>query len=192
MKKPTPETKQMHEEKITRVKTNRGYLTADGREIPNGTPMAPPIGYRPPDPLHLKIRQMIISEKLAREAAEAGMETFEEADDFDTGEDDLDPTSPYEEQFDPAGYDPGAARRFVEEQARAARQAQEAHQARNAPRGSAEQQDLPDQIDQAPLQQQPTGGRSGGGGAAGGSPGTPPAEPPPQRPKGRSFFRLSE
>lgn len=177
----TPMAHEMREELITRVKTNRGYLTADGRERPDPTPMAPPVGYRPPDPLHLKLRQMIISEKLAREAAEQGMETFEEADDFDVG-DDYDPSSPYEEQFDPAGFEPGAATRFVQEV-----------QSRNAPRGSAEEQDLPDPIDQAPPRQQPTGAGAEGGGTQGVHPGTPPESPPPKRPPGRSFFsRISE
>lgn len=43
---------------------------------------------------------MVVSEKLRMEALAAGQETFEEADDFDV-DDDFDPTSPYEVNFDP-------------------------------------------------------------------------------------------
>lgn len=57
--------------------------------------MAPPVGYKPAPSLADQIREMVRSERLAREAAEAGYETFEEADDFDVG-DDFDPSSPWE------------------------------------------------------------------------------------------------
>lgn len=43
---------------------------------------------------------MVRSERLAQEAAQAGYESFEEADDFEVG-DDYDPSSPYETDFDP-------------------------------------------------------------------------------------------
>lgn len=43
---------------------------------------------------------MVRSERLAAEAAAAGYESFEEADDFEVG-DDFDPSSPYETDFDP-------------------------------------------------------------------------------------------
>lgn len=71
-----------------------------GHELPDPTPLAPPVGYNPQPSLAETIRRMVRSEKLAMEAEAAGMETFEEADDFDVG-DDYDPTSPYEEVFDP-------------------------------------------------------------------------------------------
>ncbi|AXH74307.1 MAG: hypothetical protein [Microviridae sp.] len=76
-------------------------LDSKGWEIPDQTPVA--------IPAHIKfydtrdsIRDMIRAE-LSREARENGFETWEESDDFDVG-DDYDPTSPYEEQFDPQGY----------------------------------------------------------------------------------------
>lgn len=163
-----------------RVKTNASYLTKDGAERPDPTPMAPPIGYKPSDPLHKRIREMILSEKLRLEAAAAGMETLDEADDFDVG-DDFDPSSPYEEYFDPIGYDPGAARAAVDAHNAAV-------QARNAPRGSGEPVATRATAPSSPPpSQQPTGG-SGGGGDAGGLPtDAPPAAPTPQ-PAPRSPF----
>lgn len=73
---------------------------ARGYEIPDDTPIAPPVGYKAQASLAEQIRAMVRSERLAIEAERAGYETFEEADDFDVG-DDYDPSSPYEEVFDP-------------------------------------------------------------------------------------------
>lgn len=70
-------------------------LTPEGAEVPDSTPMAPPIGYKRVPSLSDQIREMIRSERLRQEAEAAGMETFDEADDFDVG-DDYDPRSPYE------------------------------------------------------------------------------------------------
>lgn len=71
-----------------------------GKEFPDPTPVAPPLGYVKQDSLAKKMREMIMSEQLKAAAREAGVETFEEADDFNVG-DDYDPTSPWEEEFDP-------------------------------------------------------------------------------------------
>lgn len=75
---------------------------ARGYEIPDPTPMQPPLGYKRQDTLAAQMRAMILSDRLAREAAAAGAETFEEADDFEIG-DDFDEVrySPYEANFDP-------------------------------------------------------------------------------------------
>lgn len=81
-----------------------GELVHDerGYEIPDPTPMAPPIGYNRQPSLAEQIRAMIVSQKLAQEAAEAGAETFEEADDFEIGDDfEQERHSPYEANFDP-------------------------------------------------------------------------------------------
>lgn len=75
-------------------------LDSEGRETPDPRPMAPPLGYMEQPPLHELIRQMIRSEQLRLEAQQNDLGTFEEEDDFDVGED-YDPTSPYEEVFDP-------------------------------------------------------------------------------------------
>lgn len=90
---------QKHEEFIQPSAADT-YLDARGREKPDPTPIAPPIGYKRQPSLAEQIRNMVRSERLAMEAQAAGYETFEEADDFDTGED-LDPRSPYEVEFDP-------------------------------------------------------------------------------------------
>lgn len=75
-------------------------LNEHGHELLNPTPQAPPLGYKKQPSLSDQIRDMVRSEHLRQAAASAGMETFEEADDFDV-DDDYDPTSPYEVDFDP-------------------------------------------------------------------------------------------
>lgn len=75
-------------------------LHPDGRLENFQPPVAPPVGYQRTVPLHLQIREMVRSEALRMAAEAAGAETFEEADDFDV-DDDFDPTTPYENDFDP-------------------------------------------------------------------------------------------
>lgn len=105
------------------------YLDARGRELPDPTPIAPPIGYRRQPSLAEQIRQMVRSEKLAQELDARGVETFEEADDFDVG-DDYDPQSPYEATFEPTPI-PELRRRQAE--AEAADQADDAGDPAQAP-----------------------------------------------------------
>lgn len=76
-------------------------INLDGSESLDPTPMAPPVGYRRQPSLAEQIREMVRSEKLAQELAATGAETFEEADDFDV-EDEFDPSTPWENDFDPA------------------------------------------------------------------------------------------
>lgn len=77
-------------------------LDDKGREILDTTPIAPPIGFREHPSMAEVIRDMVRSERLRQEAEAAGVETFEEADDFDVGDDDdFDPSTPYENDFDP-------------------------------------------------------------------------------------------
>lgn len=83
------------------LKSNVGRLNERGQEIVDGRPMEPPVGFRAPPSLAEQIRAMVRSEALAHAAEMQGDETFEEADDFDTGEDDMDPRSPYEDFFEP-------------------------------------------------------------------------------------------
>lgn len=81
-------------------KSNTGRLDARGREIVDGRPMEPPVGYQKRPSLTEQIRAMV-REQAFQQALEAnGVETFEEAEDFDVG-DDYDPSSPYEEYFEP-------------------------------------------------------------------------------------------
>lgn len=76
-------------------------LDEKGREVVDPTPIAPPVGYKRPPTLVEQLRNMIRSDALAREAAAAGYETFEEADDFDIADDPIDPKTPYEIGFEP-------------------------------------------------------------------------------------------
>lgn len=71
----------------------------DGLEYPDPTPVAIPLRFTRGASLNEVVRRMVRSEELARLAEEAGAETWEEADDFDIGEDN-EPTSPYEEEFE--------------------------------------------------------------------------------------------
>lgn len=72
-----------------------------GQELPDPTPMAPPVGYNRQPSLTEKIRSMIRSEALRQEALRAGAETFDEADDFNVDDDaELDPHSQWENDFD--------------------------------------------------------------------------------------------
>lgn len=76
-------------------------------ELPDPTPMAPPVGFTRRPPLHLQIREMVQRE-LSLAAAHHGYESAEEADDFDVG-DDFDPESPYEHNFEPPAFVPTPA-----------------------------------------------------------------------------------
>jgi len=77
------------------------HLNAAGQELPNPVPLSPPIGYVKPVSIADQIRQAI--RQASFEAQMAGMETEEEANDFDVGED-TEPHSPWENDFeiDPA------------------------------------------------------------------------------------------
>lgn len=69
---------------------------AQGRELPDPTPVEVPLGYRAPKPLQELIKDMI-RVQMSQYAEAQGLETFEEADDFDVGDDlDFDPRSEYE------------------------------------------------------------------------------------------------
>lgn len=96
--------------RIYRIPTenNSGYQMLDMEEYHDafprpevdGIPMQPPIGYKREDPLHVKIRNMLLSEKLRQEASEGGFETPEEADDFDVDDpDDYNPPALAEETY---------------------------------------------------------------------------------------------
>jgi len=77
-------------------------LEADGSETLDATPIAPPVGYNRQVPLHLQIREMVRSEALRQAAESSDAETFEEADDFEVDDDDYDPQSQWENEFDPS------------------------------------------------------------------------------------------
>lgn len=66
-------------------------------EVLDDTPVAIPLKYTRMSRHNETIRQMIRAE-LSRVADDNGFESFEDADDFEV--DDLDPSSPYEQEFE--------------------------------------------------------------------------------------------
>lgn len=86
------------EEYLARLVANS--KNADGSEILDPTPMAPPIGYVKQPSMVEIVRNMVRSERLALAAEEAGLETFEESEDFDV-DDELEELSGFENDFDP-------------------------------------------------------------------------------------------
>lgn len=72
---------------------------AGAYEVPDPVPMSPPVGYRAQPSMADVVREMVRGELMRRAADEAGVESFEDADDFDV-DDDYDPSSPWEQDFD--------------------------------------------------------------------------------------------
>lgn len=77
------------------------YLNKLGEEMPNSTPVAPPVGFVKAPSMVDHLRAMVRSELLRREVVAAGVESFDEADDFEIADDPIDPSTPYEAVFDP-------------------------------------------------------------------------------------------
>jgi len=75
-------------------------LDANGHEVLDPRPMAPPVGYVRQPSMVEHVRNLVRSEYLRLAAESSDADSFEEADDFDIG-DDMDPTTPYEAVFDP-------------------------------------------------------------------------------------------
>lgn len=71
-----------------------------GEEVLDTTPVNIPVRFKIPIPLNERIKQMVRQEA-SQLAQQNGQETFEEADDFDIPDDNPDPTTPWEEDFDP-------------------------------------------------------------------------------------------
>lgn len=69
-------------------------------EQADSRPTATALKFRREPTQEERMKQLIRNERLQMELDKAGQETFEEADDFDIG-DDIDPESPYELYFDP-------------------------------------------------------------------------------------------
>lgn len=87
------------EQYLEKLKQRR--LSPDGREIPSSVPVAPPVGYKKQPSMVEMVREMVRSERLRQEVAAAGAETFEEAEDFDVGDEPDMASTPYENDFDP-------------------------------------------------------------------------------------------
>lgn len=92
--------KSLAKEEYVEKMRSRGY-NDDGQFIPDGTPMAPPIGYKRQLSMVEVVRNMVRDERLAAELDAMGVETFEEADDFDVGDEAEDLRSGWENDFDP-------------------------------------------------------------------------------------------
>lgn len=72
-----------------------------GRELPDPTPLAPPVGFMQTPDLKDIIRDMLRHDQMKRAADEAGVDSFDESEDFDIEDDPLDPQTEYEAEFDP-------------------------------------------------------------------------------------------
>lgn len=91
-------------------------LDALGHEVPDPNPMALPSGFKRPESLAEQVQRLVRGE-VSRRAQEAGHESFEEAEDFDVGEDD-DLHTPYETYFDPVLGKELSPQEFMSNQAR--------------------------------------------------------------------------
>nr|QJB20011.1 MAG: hypothetical protein [Microvirus sp.] len=76
-----------------------GY-NKNGEEVLDPTPIEVPIGLKKPMSLQEKMKLMVRQE-MSVIAQANGMESFEEADDFDCDDDTFDAKTPWEEDFDP-------------------------------------------------------------------------------------------
>lgn len=74
-------------------------ILENGRETFDQTPVAYPLHFDRPEPLHLRIRRMIL-EQMAESMSYEDVDTAEEADDFSVPDDDIMPSSPYEMEDD--------------------------------------------------------------------------------------------
>lgn len=87
-------------------------FNARGEEIPDPRPVALPVGFKRPQSLQERMKYLLRSEELQRAQERAGIETFDEADDFEVDEQDPLQGTPYEDDFDPER--PGAIAREQE------------------------------------------------------------------------------
>lgn len=86
--------------------------------------VAVPVGFQRPPTLAEQVARLVVSREMSNAAAQRGLESFEEADDFDIPDDPIDPTTPYEASFDLAalrGADFGVVQPFNESDGRKAK-----------------------------------------------------------------------
>ena len=76
-------------------------INQHGQEMPDPVPMAPPVGYHAPPDIIDMIKRVVRDEQLRAKLDEEGIDTDEEADDFEVEDDPLDPLTPYERHFEP-------------------------------------------------------------------------------------------
>lgn len=87
----------------------------NGHEVPDPTPVAMPAGFQRPPSIRDLLRAMVSTE-LSRQAEAEGYESFEEADDFNVGDDPEIMRSDYELDAD---QERGSVGDFIEEHVRA-------------------------------------------------------------------------
>lgn len=76
-------------------------LTKTGKEILNRTPIAIPLGFSRPKSITEQIAEFVTNQKTQEQLDAAGFETFEDAEDFEIGDDyESLPESKYEADFD--------------------------------------------------------------------------------------------
>lgn len=71
----------------------------NGRETLDQTPVSYPLHFERPEPLHIRIRRMIIEQMMESRSYDE-VESFEEADDFSVPDNDPFESSPYEMEDD--------------------------------------------------------------------------------------------
>lgn len=69
-----------------------------GEELPDPTPLALPVGFTRPPTLSELVARLVLDPATQRELNDAGIETEEEANDFDVEDEIPDPTSPYQRE----------------------------------------------------------------------------------------------
>jgi len=87
-----------HEEQVTGPKINAHRLDECGREIVDGRPMQPPVGYVEQPSIFEQMRAAMVEASLR--AASMGMETEEEANDFYIEDDPESGVPPSQYQYD--------------------------------------------------------------------------------------------
>lgn len=76
-------------------------LDEHGREILDNTPVEVPIKFLQQPSLHDYVRSLVADERMRQELEDAGYETLEESEDFDTGEDEDLPLTRHEMEMTP-------------------------------------------------------------------------------------------
>lgn len=84
---------------LSEILEKRAQDPAGRREYLDPTPISPPVGFVKPRHIIDDIREMVRTE-MSRRAEDGGFDSFEDAEDFDI-DDEYDPTTPFEQYFDP-------------------------------------------------------------------------------------------
>lgn len=68
-----------------------------GEELPDGTPVALPVGFTRPPTLDELVARLVLDPNVVADLKRAGIESEEEANDFDVPDELPDPTTPYQD-----------------------------------------------------------------------------------------------